>query len=255
VSLNVCTDQLALEIAAPGQLLSLSNLSDDRTLSWHFREAAAYPKNRGLAEEVFLSHPDVVVTGEFSLHNTSALLQRLGFSVEAFPYNTELSGIPADIRRMGKALARNVEAEKLAGDFASDLAALTVRSCGETPAAIIYEQNGIAPGSGTLADSVLRAAGFRNLAAEQGIVGLAPVSLERLVQARPDVILVSVDEGSLPSLADQVPQHPALAALGSTARHAVIPAASLSCGGPFTLEALRALRKLHAEITGCGDAP
>jgi iron complex transport system substrate-binding protein len=72
MSLNVCTDQLAMQLAAPGQLVSVSFLASDPDMSAMAEEAKQYPKNRGMAEEVFLRHPDLVVTGTYSLHNTTA---------------------------------------------------------------------------------------------------------------------------------------------------------------------------------------
>jgi hypothetical protein len=78
-SLNVCTDQLAMALAAPGQLKTVSALARDPMLSAMPDEAKAYPVNRGLAEEVFTLKPDLIVTGTFSLHNTTGLLKRLGF--------------------------------------------------------------------------------------------------------------------------------------------------------------------------------
>ena len=100
-SLNVCTDQLAMALAAPGQLKSVSALARDPMLSPMHEQANAYSVNRGLAEEVFTLKPDVIVTGTFSLHNTTSLLERLGFRVEPFGYTQTLDTIPNDIRRMG----------------------------------------------------------------------------------------------------------------------------------------------------------
>ncbi|PKP83954.1 MAG: ABC transporter substrate-binding protein, partial [Alphaproteobacteria bacterium HGW-Alphaproteobacteria-2] len=47
VSINVCTDQLAMLLAAPGQLLSVSHLARDPYSSAMAAEARAWPANRG----------------------------------------------------------------------------------------------------------------------------------------------------------------------------------------------------------------
>ncbi|WP_354002086.1 hypothetical protein [Pseudotabrizicola sediminis] len=52
VSINLCTDQLAMLLAEPGQLISVSFLAQDPRSSVMVDEALACPANRALAEEV-----------------------------------------------------------------------------------------------------------------------------------------------------------------------------------------------------------
>ncbi|WP_245453428.1 ABC transporter substrate-binding protein [Aquibium carbonis] len=248
MSLNVCTDQLVLALADPGRIVSLSVLSDEPDYSYLHGDARVYPKNAGVAEEVFVARPDVVVTGTYSLHNTTQLLRHLGMRVEEFGYTQTLDTIAADIRRMGAILGEQAGAEAMASAFERDLADLTVAAGAPRPTAVIFGQNGVATGAGTLADSVLAAAGFRNLAAERGFSGMTPYPLELLITDRPDVVLLSARIDEAPALADQVTRHPAIAASGAVAATGVVPRGSWSCGGPFTLEAVRALRALRDEI-------
>lgn len=248
MSLNVCTDQLVLALAEPAQILSLSALADDPDLSFHAAAAAAYPKNRGLAEEVFLVRPDVVVTGTYSLHNTTQLLRHVGTRVETFDYAQTLDSVPGAVRRMGGILGRSARAEAVARAFEAELAALSAPPAADAPAAIVYEQNGVVLGSGTLADTVLRAAGLRNLAAERGYAGMVPYPLELLVRDRPDLVLLASPFPGGPSLADQFVEHPAIASLPALRRRGVAPRGSWACAGPFTLEAVRALKALREEM-------
>lgn len=248
MSLNVCTDQLMLELAAPAQIVSLSALSAEPQVSFHHQEAAGWPKNRGIAEEVFVSAPDLVVTGAYSLHNTTQLLQALGIRVEVFDYAQTLDTIPADIRRIGAVIGRGEVAEAKAAAFEARLAALSRPVAANAPTVLVYGQNGVVLGSGTLADTVIAAAGLRNLAADRGIAGMAPYPLEFLVADRPDIILLSRPYADAPALADVIARHPALAALPAIRRDDLIPPGSWSCGGTFTLEALEALRGLADEL-------
>lgn len=251
MSLNVCTDQLAMLLAEPGQLVSVSALADDPALSFLHDKAASFAKNRGLAEEVFLARPDVVVTGTYSLHNTTQLLRRLGHAVEEFPYTQTVASIPADIRRMGSVLGVPAKAERMAAEFEAETAAIRAGACGADPSALAYDQNGIALAAGTLADSVLQAAGFRNAATEAGYTGMAPFPLELLVSRAPDVVILRRPLSDAPALADQLAHHPALSTLRITRIGAFVPEASWSCGGPSIIEAIRALRRLRDEIVSC----
>lgn len=248
MSLNVCTDQLVLALAGQERIVSLSVLADDPDFSFLHARAKALPKNAGVAEEVFIARPDVAVTGTYSLHNTTQLLRHLGMRVEEFGYTQTLDTIPGDIRRMGAILGEAARAEALASGFERDLAALALPPEAPRPTVVIFGQNGVATGAGTLADSVLAAAGLRNLAAERGFSGMAPYPLELLITDRPDVVLLSERIEGAPALADQVTRHPAIAASGAAVATGIVPRGSWSCGGPFTLEAVRALRALRDDL-------
>lgn len=252
MSLNVCTDQLAMLLAEPGQLVAVSELAADPHLAFHHRLAEDLPKNRGLAEEVFVTLPDLVVTGTYSLHNTTALLRRLGFRVEEFAYAQTLDSIPGEIRRMAKLLGVDARGEEMAAEFERGVDAAGADACEPAPTAIAYDQNGIAMGSGTLVDSVMRAVGLRNLAAELGYAGMTPMPLELLVEHRPDIVVLSEPIAETPALADQIMRHPALRALEDESLAVTLPRAFASCGGPFVIEAVKALASARRQVVACG---
>ncbi|NNU80199.1 ABC transporter substrate-binding protein [Halovulum dunhuangense] len=244
MSLNLCTDQLVLDLADPGQIVSLSVLADDPSLSANWERAAAYPKNGGAAEEVLAARPDLVVTGTFGLTDTARLLEGLGTRIEAFDYTQTLDTIPGDIRRMGRLLGQEARGEAMAAAFEAELSALTRPVTPGSPTALFYGQNGVVSGGGTLASSALAALGLRNQAEIYGVTGVAPYPLELLLSDPPDLLVLSEPEGSAPALADLAMRHPALALLAPQGRGA-LPEAAFSCGGPFTLDALRALARLR----------
>lgn len=241
ISLNVCTDQLAMLLAKPGQLLSVSVLADDPHLSFHKDLAGSLPRNRGQAEEVIAARPDLVVTGQFSLHNTTLVLRRLGYRVEEFSYVQSVESVPTEIRRMGTLLGVDAAAEQSASGVEAQLAGLAKPQCSRPVRALAYEQNGIALGSGTLMDSAMQAAGLVNLATEQGFVGMTPFPLELLVKDAPDIVVMPDVMSDAPSLADQITNHPALGALAGKTLQVRVPPGSLACGGPFVIEAVKAL--------------
>ena len=106
-------------------------------------------------------------------------------------------------------------------------------------------------GAGTLADSVMRAAGLRNLAAELGLSGQTPLPLEFLIAHRPDIVILPARLSDAPSLADLAGGHPALRALTGTRFGRFVPAGAWACGGPFVIEAVRALARVRQEVAPC----
>lgn len=241
VSMNVCTDQLAILLAGEGQLISVSFLAADPATSAMVEEAANYPLNHGLAEEIFLLKPDLVLAGAYGASASVAMLQRLGFRVETFDPESSFDDILANIRRVGRLLGQEERAEALASEMEAELAALNaLPKLSERVA--VYSANSYTSGAGSLSDAVIEAAGLVNMSAELGIIGVAPLPLETLVMQQPDIILRGDSAYATPALAQQNFGHPAYRTSVPPEREVSIPDASWICGGPFTLEAVRALR-------------
>jgi len=239
VSINLCTDQLAMLLAAPGQLLSVSWLAADPRSSVMPQEARGYALNRGGAEEVFALRPDLVLASSWTRRETISLLRRLGVEVAELAPAQRLEDIAPAIREMASLLGRAEEGEAMARDFTMKLDALRGPDSGRTAA--IWEAGGYTSGSGTLSDEVLRAAGLRNLAAHTGLAGGGYLALERLVMERPDLILSSSPWPGA-SRAEDILRHPALVALMSDSAALVVRDADWVCGLPQILTAVEGLK-------------
>lgn len=240
VSINLCTDQLAMEVAGPGQLVSVSRLARDPALSNLADVAAALPVNDGRAEEIVPLSPDLVLAGQFTARATVALLRRLGWHVEGVAPAQSFADIRADLLRMGTLLGQPDRAAQLVAAFDARLATLgATASAGRRPTAVVYHIGDRAEGSGTLADQILVTAGWRNLAADLGILGNGPLPLEILVSSKPDLVLVGSAEASWSTAAHPNARHPALlAAVGGVDRLHVIPDRTTVCGTPAVVEAI-----------------
>lgn len=239
VSINLCTDQLAMLLAKPGQLVSVSDLAYDRHSSAMAAEAEAFPPNHGQAEEVFLMAPDVVLAGTFTTRAAAAMLRRLGVQVLEFSPAVSLDDVRGSIGQMGAALGQEGKAARMIARFNTDLDASRAKG-DERPEAALYYANGYTVGAGALADSILAAAGLKNLAAEIGYAGGGTLPLERLVIATPDLI-ISGDQYDTPALAQEVLTHPALQALRGRSTTAPVADRNWVCGTPFIMAAIRRL--------------
>ena len=137
VSMNLCTDQLAMLVAAPGQLLSVSYLALDPRGSAMATEAQAYQINHGLAEEIYLMQPDLVIAGSFSTRATVNMLQRLGIPVVVMEPAYSLDDVGARLQDMGDVLGQTVRADDLIADFEARLAELRA-DVSARPTAALY---------------------------------------------------------------------------------------------------------------------
>ncbi|MBV2143874.1 ABC transporter substrate-binding protein [Falsochrobactrum sp. TDYN1] len=238
VSINVCTDQLAILLAQDGQLRSVSRLSRDPLVSVLADRAALLPFNHAQAEEVFLMKPDLVFAGTFSSRATVGLLRKLGLRVEEFAPARTFEDIYAHMERMGALLGREAEARAQITSMKAALAAIKRPVHRRTVA--LYYANSYTAGRGTLIDEAVRLAGLDNLADRAGIRGSAMLPLEMLVMGKPNMIVRS-SRGQAPSLAFENFEHPALRALIQKGKAVALNDNLTVCGGPFSVEAVAQL--------------
>lgn len=250
VSINLCTDQHALLVADPGQIVSLSRRSHDPAQSALWERARAFPVNGSQAEEIFLLKPDLVLAGTFNNPATIRMLQSLGVRVELFAPETRLTDIAANLRKMGAVLGRDAQAKALARAVETRLAALADQP-EHPPRAALYYINAYAPGSLSLDSDVLTTAGFQNVASEVGAGWGGTLPLERLLLLEPDVVFVGQDYPGH-ARGEEVLHHPALEALNLVRLGAGlgdgISARNWSCGTPRTLDAVEALRDIRLRM-------
>ncbi|MDR5654540.1 ABC transporter substrate-binding protein [Xinfangfangia sp. LG-4] len=247
VSINLCTDQLAMALAAPGQLVSVSYLSADPRMSMMADRAAAYPLNHAGAEEVYLMRPDLVLGGIYTNRGSVEILQRLGVPVLLLPPVDRLEDVAAQMRTVGAALGRTAEAEAQVAAFEAALAALRVDLPPVTAAQ--YHPNGYTTGTGTLADEIMRHTGYANIAARAGVAGGGVLALERLVMEDPQVI-VTARPWPGASRSEELLVHPALAALRARAAQVPLADAGWSCGTPAMLAAVAGMAAARRAMEG-----
>lgn len=245
VSMNLCTDQLAMLLAEEDQLVSVSYLARDERASAMAEEAERYPVNHGLAEEIFLLDPDLVIAGQFTSTATVAMLRRLGIPVVTMAPAYSLDDVRKRLTEMGKLLGREAAAAELVAKFDADLAALR-DALTTRPRAAIYSANGYTSGPESLAGAILDAAGFDNVAKEAGLPvgGLLP--LERLVLLDPDVVVLPQPYPGA-SRSEEVLHHPAVLALRERASTSPLTDRDWICGTPHVLNAIKELVEARQE--------
>jgi len=246
VSMNLCTDQFALLLASPGQLVSVSYVSADPVTSPMAEEAARHPLNHGSAEQIYLMAPDLVLAHPWTDPTAIALLRRLGIEVVQVAGVQSLADIPDRLRTVGALLGREEAAQALIRRFETNLAALSAPDTG--PRAAFYGANGYTMGEGSLSHEILTRAGFRNIAAELARSDTGQIALELLVMAAPDLILRSQPYPGA-SQAEAILDHPALEALVA-AGAGLETTPDWACGTPHVVEALRDLVAVRAGMEG-----
>ena len=239
VSLNVCTDQLLLQLVDRGRIASVTDLAADPELSIFAGRAQGLPLGRATAEEVILLRPDLALAGEYGAREAVEVLRRWGIPVLEFAPAESWEDIREQLGRAGAALGEPEKARALIAQMDASLNALESRRPARELRGILLQHDGGTLGSGTLMDEILRAAGFRNLASEWGTVGYGSISLERLLVSQPNLVIVPAYHPNVPTLGGMYLRHPALH--GQSFGRLELPAAEFFCG---TTETVRAVRRL-----------
>jgi iron complex transport system substrate-binding protein len=105
-SLNLCTDELLLALAAPEQIVSVTHLAQDPAETPLWREARRYRRNDGSLLSVAALRPDLVLTMGGGARDRLRIAARLGIPTLDLPFGQGLGDVEAGIRRVAAALGR-----------------------------------------------------------------------------------------------------------------------------------------------------
>lgn len=230
VSLNLCADQLVLQLAEPANIASVTHHAADPELSYMAAAAAGIVANRGRAEEVVALDADLVFTVAPTAQPTVFMLRRLGIEVVELPLAESIEGVRDLVRQVAARLGEEARGEATIAEMDARFAALAAAP-GPRPRLAVLQARGHTAGPGTLIDEVVRMAGFENIASELGIAGSGYLGLEALVLARPDAVVISGYRSDQASLAVQLFDHPALRS-GKDITVVAMPVALWLCATP-----------------------
>jgi iron complex transport system substrate-binding protein len=249
VSLDLCTDQLLIELVGRERIAAVTHLAADPAVSAIPARARGIPITRGAAEDVLRYDPDLILAGPFGVSPTVDLLRRLKRNMVVVPQPSDLAGVRTSVRMVAAAVGEEERGEAMVQAFDRRLAALAPKAEDTArPTAVVYQIGGSVSGPGSFIEAALVAAGFRNAAADYRLTRGGQVPLEWLVARPPDLIVLAsgVDEYRT-AVADNL-RHPALQLLRR--RHASIelPWQMWLCGTPHIADAIERLAEARAAI-------
>ncbi len=249
VSVNLCTDQLAMTVSSPEQLISVSYLSRDPMSSAMWEEAQNYNINHGQIEELVLLEPDLVLAHEWTSPLLLSMLERFDIPYVQFSSANALDEVSPLILQMGAALGQDNRAANIVENFENRKTELLaqVNRQSHSPRIAAYGPNGWVGGATTLDADILAKSGFENISSEFGLDDGGFMPLEALVIANPDVVLTSTPWPKS-SRGESLLAHPALAAVVDHTVEQPKSDASWDCGTPEILTALSQMVELSKQF-------
>jgi iron complex transport system substrate-binding protein len=252
VSLNMCLDELALRLADPDKIASVSWYSQDPANANMAEAARLRPANHGSAEEAMFFRPDLVLVGRFTPKTTRVMLKQIGAPVVELDVPETLEGVRQQIRDVARLVGEPARGEALVARMDRDLDAVSVDPQLPKLKAIILRPNGYTVGPGSLVDELLGRAGLENMAARLDIGAYQQISLERVALLEADVLITNAETVGAPSLATEGLRHPLVKALAGRLRVLAVPAREWTCAGPAIVDAVRqmveATRDVRAKV-------
>ena len=251
VSFNLCADQLALEFGNIDQVLGLSSMARNPALSYHWKLATAVPAIRASAEAALQLAPEIVFIGQYDARYTKAVLVKAGMKTYSIPAWKTLAETRAGVIDAAAQIGQKVRGEELVSDIDRSLRRLEgLRVHIDEPRSfLIFQRRGYAQKGGVVAE-VLSHAGLRDASDEFGLPSAGGfVPLEKLVETRPDYLVVSEAIAIAEDQGQALLLHPAITRLYPPKKMLIIPDALSICAGSSTPALIdQVLQEIEAKV-------
>ncbi|MFK8083369.1 MAG: ABC transporter substrate-binding protein [Granulosicoccus sp.] len=251
VSINLCTDQLLMLLADPGQIMGLGRLSRDAAGSVFHELANDYSQLDPVAEELLPLAPDLVLTGPFTPRHTLSLLNELGLRVETLPIANSVDQMLDNVQRVGDLIQQVERAADIIGHVRQRLAAIAVRVgllTNPRPRAAVFDTNGYTVGDKSVRGQILELSGWQNVALEKDIEAYGVLGLEELISLRPQALVESPYSDSTYSRGQTLTRHPAIRASGLDPLIIHVPSNQTICAGPWTVDVIEQLLEVRENL-------
>lgn len=235
VSLNLCADQLVLALADRGQIAGLTRNAADTDMSSQAGKARGLPILKNSAEQILAIDPDLVVGMPARRSAAMGVLKNQHYKMLDLKTADSLDDIYGSIRDTAAAVGHPERGEAMIARMQADLAKIGKPGGGKVAA--YYQRRGYMTGTGTLIDDLMQRVGLVNLAVKLNKPVISQLSLEEMVAARPDYLIVESATDRVADQGTEMLHHPALAGIPRIS----IPQAWTVCGSAAYVDAARGI--------------
>ncbi|MGH6632143.1 ABC transporter substrate-binding protein [Sphingopyxis sp.] len=246
VSINLCADQLVLALADRKQIYGLTKNATDPEMSGEAAKARGIPLLSNSAEQILAIEPDLIIGMPASRSAALAALPKQNYPLLDLATASTLDEIYTSIRQTAVAVGHPERGTTLIARMEGELAGLPRPGKGRVAA--YYQRRGYMTGTGTLIDELMTRVGLVNLASKLGKPPLSQLSLEEMVAAEPDFLIVESATDKVTDQGSEMLHHPALMDIPRIS----VPQAWTVCGSPAYSHAARSMAAQIAKLEGKG---
>jgi len=207
-SVTVATDEMLTELVPQERMAGVSYMADDPSTS---NVAGVYadsiPRVDANLEMILATEPDLVLVASYSQKSFTDMLRRAGVRTFHYDINDSFVEIMKGMLVLGRVVGEPVRAGRLVDDMRSRLSELEARiATVPVRPRVFYWARGWTAGAGTNVGEMIERAGGINAAAEMGIEGHPAISLECVLAADPDILLIPLWDASYGGEQDAFPE-------------------------------------------------
>lgn len=234
VSLDYCADQFVLALADREQIVALSR-GAQRDDSYYRERARGIRQTRGTLEEVLALRPDLVVRNWGGPWDAEAVYARFGVPVLQVGDAANFAAAREDLLDAARVIGRNNRGASLARDLDVRLARLQASTPNTRQPVLYLSAGGAVAGSGTMMQSVIEAAGGRNVHRGES---WTVMPLESLAQMPPALIALGFFDHGRSLVNPWLPgRHPAVRRALARAETVTLPTSAVACEAWFSIDA------------------
>ena len=244
VSINLCADQLVLALADRSQISGLTHNATDPEMSGEAAKARGLRLLSNSAEQILAIEPDLIVGMPASRSSALRALPEQNYPLLDLATANTLDEIYTSIDQTAEAVGHPERGAALIARMQGELTGLPKPGRGRVAA--YYQRRGYMTGTGTLIDELMTRVGLINLAGKLGKPPLSQLSLEEMVAAQPDFLIVESATDKVTDQGSEMLHHPALKDIPRIS----IPQAWTVCGSPAYTTAARSIVEQIARLEG-----
>ena len=255
VSLTLATDEILLSLVATERVRAVTYLAGD-SIWTNVSEIARQVEHtvQSDPEQIIALEPDLVLAATYNNPDHIKLLRDAGIPVVVVSLFDSVDQVADNIRYVARLTGDEVRAEELIAAMEERLAAIEAMAAkAETkPRVLFYTAFGSSAGKGSTFSDIVQRAGGINLGDEALDGPFGEISLEKIVELNPDVIVT--DEFSPDDNAEwqeNFSNHPALANVNAkkNGRIYTVPARHISTLSHYIVEGVYDVAKLlHPDL-------
>lgn len=253
VSLTLGTDEILFSLVDPTRIAAITYLATDPGIS-HVAEAAKRVPNkiRANLEQVVALQPDLVLVATYTSMDVVKQLTEARLPIVKLELFSSIDGIKENIRTVGRAVGEARRAEEIVAEMERRLTTFAERAgaAQKRPGVLFYSPTGVVAGKETTFDEIAALIGARNQGAEAGLVGHQKMSVERLIELDPEIVIVSEWNPEEADFYQKLMAHPELGHLSAIRNRRVhaIPEKHLSTVSHHIVDGIEQMtRMIHPE--------
>lgn len=209
-------DEITLALVDPSRVAAIGRFAVDPSMSNVVEQALQVDNiiSRDDVERIIEARPDVIIADAYTRPDLLEQLRLIGVPVIVSDLDDSIDMHAANIRFLARVYGAEAEAEALIERIEQRVNFIeeTVRvvPVEERPLVLRLASNGWVPGLDTTMHGIIEKAGGRNAAAVAGLEGWLQMSLEKVVELQPDVIIISDYETEGDGYSNELLRHPGL---------------------------------------------